>query len=299
MTVTHPRQPGRSAASPAAEALARARDHLLGLQHAAGLVAGRAGDQRHHGRRGPAAAGVPRRPDRRADAGRGPVDRLQAARRRHLGELLRRPRRPVHHGGGLRRAAAGRARAAGAAHGPGGGVDPRPGRDPGHPGVHPDLARPVRRMVLGRPAGHAAGADLPARLVPVQRLRLGVLGAPDHSAADHRRGVPASHAASVRAQRAVASRCRADRARAPGPRKIRLGCRVRRPGPGAARLRAARALILRAGPGRRLRRHPATPGPRRCGRCAAPRSAGAPSGSSPGRRPTAAGAASSRRGCTR
>src|SRR5437763_9644370 len=33
MTVTHPRQLGRSAASPAAEALARARDHLLSLQH--------------------------------------------------------------------------------------------------------------------------------------------------------------------------------------------------------------------------------------------------------------------------
>ncbi|MBO0816630.1 MAG: hypothetical protein J2P30_16000, partial [Actinobacteria bacterium] len=33
MTVTHPRDVGRSAAGPAAEALARARDHLLGLQH--------------------------------------------------------------------------------------------------------------------------------------------------------------------------------------------------------------------------------------------------------------------------
>jgi squalene-hopene/tetraprenyl-beta-curcumene cyclase len=33
MTVTHPRPAGRSAAGPAAEALARARDHLLGLQH--------------------------------------------------------------------------------------------------------------------------------------------------------------------------------------------------------------------------------------------------------------------------
>src|SRR5215471_5532045 len=33
MTVTHPRHAGRSAAGPAAEALARARDHLLGLQH--------------------------------------------------------------------------------------------------------------------------------------------------------------------------------------------------------------------------------------------------------------------------
>jgi squalene-hopene/tetraprenyl-beta-curcumene cyclase len=41
------------------------------------------------------------------------------------------------------------------------------------------------------------------------------------------------------------------------------------------------------------------PEPRRCGRCAGRRSAGARSGSSPGRRPTGAGAASSRRGCTR
>src|SRR5215470_3239093 len=36
MTVTHPRHLGRSAAGPAAEALARARDHLLGLQHGQG-----------------------------------------------------------------------------------------------------------------------------------------------------------------------------------------------------------------------------------------------------------------------
>jgi len=36
MTVTHPRPMGRSAAGPAAEALARARDHLLGLQHGEG-----------------------------------------------------------------------------------------------------------------------------------------------------------------------------------------------------------------------------------------------------------------------
>ena len=33
MTVTHPRSLDRSAVGPAAEALARARDHLLGLQH--------------------------------------------------------------------------------------------------------------------------------------------------------------------------------------------------------------------------------------------------------------------------
>src|SRR5487761_943913 len=36
MTVTHPRPVGRSAAGPAAEALARARDHLLGLQQEQG-----------------------------------------------------------------------------------------------------------------------------------------------------------------------------------------------------------------------------------------------------------------------
>ena len=40
-------------------------------------------------------------------------------------------------------------------------------------------------------------------------------------------------------------------------------------------------------------------GPGRCGRCAAPRCAGARSGSSPGRSGTAAGAGSSRPGCTR
>ena len=44
------------------------------------------------------------------------------------------------------------------------------GRHPRHPGVHPDLAGPVRRVVLGRPAGHAARADLPAQLVPAERL---------------------------------------------------------------------------------------------------------------------------------
>jgi squalene-hopene/tetraprenyl-beta-curcumene cyclase len=36
MTVTQPRHAGRSAAGPAAEALARARDHLIGLQHEQG-----------------------------------------------------------------------------------------------------------------------------------------------------------------------------------------------------------------------------------------------------------------------
>ena len=169
-------------------------------------------------------------------------------------------------------------------------VDPRPGRNPGHPGVHPDLARPVRRMVLGRPAGDAAGADLPARLVPVQRLRLGVLGAADHRPADHRRGVPASHAASVWPQRTLA-----------GGRPERR----RRWGAGTGRRTLAGPPCSAAWTGRctatsGARTPPRTLRRRRCGpRCAAPRSAGAPSGSSPGRRPTAAGAASSRRGCTR
>ena len=55
------------------------------------LVAGRAGDQRHHGRRGPAAAGVPADPDAGADRRGGPLDQVPAARRRHLGQLRGRP----------------------------------------------------------------------------------------------------------------------------------------------------------------------------------------------------------------
>ena len=57
---------------------------------------------------------------RDGDRGGGALDRLSAARRRDLGQLQRRRRRPVHDRRGLRRAAAGRRRAGRAAHGHGG-----------------------------------------------------------------------------------------------------------------------------------------------------------------------------------
>ena len=86
----------------------RAVSHLTGAAGPGRLVAGRAGDQRHDGRRGPAAARVPRHPDGGGDRGGGALDQVPAASRRDLGELPRRRRRPVHHGRGVRGAAAGR-----------------------------------------------------------------------------------------------------------------------------------------------------------------------------------------------
>ena len=153
-------------------------------------MAGRARDQRDHGRRGPAAARVPRPARRRRGRGGGPLDPVPAAGRRHLGQLLRRARRPVHHGGGLPGPAAGRRRAGRAAHEAGPGLDHRAGRRRGDPRVHPDLAGPVRPVVVGRPAGHPARADLPAVLVPAQHLRLGLLGAADDRGAGRGPVVP-------------------------------------------------------------------------------------------------------------
>ena len=74
------------------------------------LVEGRAAHERDHGRRGPAAAAVPRHPaDGRARAGR-TLDPLPATDRRYVGQLRGRSGRPVHHGRGVRRAAPGRRR---------------------------------------------------------------------------------------------------------------------------------------------------------------------------------------------
>ena len=93
MTITHPRPPGEAAIrDAAAQALGRARDHLAGLQHGQGWWQGEletnvtmdAEDLMLREFLGIRTAG--------ADRGGGQVDRVQAARRRHLGELLRRPR---------------------------------------------------------------------------------------------------------------------------------------------------------------------------------------------------------------
>ena len=87
-------------------------------------------------------------------------------------------------------------------------------RHRGQPGVHADLAGAVRPVVLGRPAGDAAGDDLPAEVVPAQRLRLGLLGPADRGAADRRRGAAPGAAAGRGARRAAHRRDRA--AAAPG-----------------------------------------------------------------------------------
>ncbi len=119
MTVTHPRSLDRSAVGPAAEALARARDHLLGLQHDEGWW------------QGELETNVTMDAEDlllREFLGVRTAEQTQAAARwiasqqRDDGTWANFYGGP-HHGGGLRRAAAGRARAAGAAHGPRGGID--------------------------------------------------------------------------------------------------------------------------------------------------------------------------------
>ena len=140
---------------------------------------------------------------RRTNSSGRALDPLAAARRRHLGELRGRPGRPVDDHRGLRRAAAGRRRRRRAAPEAGPRVHPRQRRHRSQPGVHPDLAGAVRRVVVGRPAGDAAGADPAAELGAAQRLRLGVLGPADRRA-DHRRGDAApGPSAAVRPGRAA------------------------------------------------------------------------------------------------
>ena len=200
----------------------------------------------------------------------GPLDPVAAARRRHLGDVLRRPARTVHHDRGVRRAAAGRRPRRRRAHAPRRRLRPGARRHRGQPRLHPDLAGAVRAVVVGRPARHAARADVPAEPGPAERVRLGVLGAADDRPADDPRLAASRPAPAVRPGRAA--RRRAPRA---GPPRAGAGCSTRSTAP---------CTCTRSGP---------------CGRCGAPRCAAPPSGSSRGRRPTAAGAASSRRGCTR
>ena len=240
------------------------------------LVEGRARDQRDDGRRGPAAAGVPRHPrprrrPTRRPAGSGPSSATTAPGRPSTAGPATCPppsRRGSRCGWPATTAdAAAHARRPPSSSAASGGIE----RDPG---VHPDLAGAVRAVVLGRPARPAAGADLPAEVVPAQHLRLGLLGPADHRAADRRRRrlrpVPA---AAVRRRRAAHR---------------------------AAPRTAAPPLWTWAGAFQRLdgsctryARHPVRPLRRRAMRRAArvdPRPAG-------GRR--VAGAASSRPGCTR
>ena len=143
----------------------RARDRLLGLQDEAGWWKGDLRDQRDHGRRGPAAAAVPRHPYRGADRRQprrwirsqqradgswatfhgGPGD-LSTTIEAYIGAAARRRRRPT------RRTWCGRGRF-------------RPGEHGGierQPGLHPLLAGALRPLALARPARGAAGAGAAA-----------------------------------------------------------------------------------------------------------------------------------------
>ena len=81
------------------------------------MVEGRARDERHDGRRGHAAARVPRRfASRRRPSGRPPWIRSKQRERRLLDQLLRRARRPLDDRRGLCRAAARRRRSRARAH---------------------------------------------------------------------------------------------------------------------------------------------------------------------------------------
>ena len=94
-------------------------DALFGMQHARRLVEGRARHQRDDGRRGPVAAPVPRHArSRRWPRPQRGVDPLEAARRRHVGDVPRRARRPVDDRRGVRRAAPRRRRRRRPAHAP-------------------------------------------------------------------------------------------------------------------------------------------------------------------------------------
>ncbi len=150
MTITHPRPSGQAATRDAAAgALSRAREHLLALQHDQGWWQGEletnvtmdAEDlllREFLGIRTPEQTQAAARwiASKQRDDGTwanfygGPGDLSTTVEAyvvlRLAGHLPRHP-----------------------AHGQGGGVDPGPGRGPGHPGVHPDLAGPVRPVVVG------------------------------------------------------------------------------------------------------------------------------------------------------
>ncbi|CAM5296246.1 hypothetical protein SNARM312S_07097 [Streptomyces narbonensis] len=164
---------------------------------------GRPGDQRHHGRRGPPPPPVPRHPRRRHPPRRRAPHPPRTAGGRGLGHLLRRTRRGLRHRRGLCRPAARRGPARGPAHGPRLRMGARPRRYRRSPGLHPDLAGPLRLVALGGPARTAPRAALPAEVVPAQHLRLRLLGTADDRAA-HRgfreapgppRALPAGRAA--------------------------------------------------------------------------------------------------------
>ena len=285
MTVTHARSGGSPALSGAESALASARDHLLSRQHDEGWWQGELETNvtmdaedlllREF-------LGV-RTEEETAAAARWIA--VPAARRRDLGQLLRRPRRPVHHGRGLRGAAAGRA----------------PARAPAHMARAASWIRAEGGIAATRVFtriwlalfGQWSWDDLP--VMPPEMVYLPAwfpLNVYDWACWARQTIVPLTVVGSLRPVRSLPF----------GLDEIRLaqppGQPARKPAQAADRTGWALAFgeLDRALHGYASA---TAGGPGRCGRCAAPRCAAAPSGSSPGRSRTAAGAGSSRRGSTR
>ena len=269
--------PRRSTPSPASRrrrALERGRAHLLALQHGRRLLEGRARDQRHDGRRGPAAAPVPRHPRRGRDARDGGLDPLAAARRRRL--VATYPGGPSDLSTTVEaytRAASGRRPA-------------RRGRTCGAPPSACATAAASRRRASSRASGWRSsasgrGGELPA--LPPELILLPSwfpLNIYDFGCWARQTIVPLTVVAAHRPARALGFSLAELRTGARRER-ARLAAQLGRPLPGAR----PRAPPLRAA---------AAAAPAR-----ARRSRSAPSGSCAARRPTAAGAASSRPGSTR
>ena len=259
------RGPGGTGARLRASALAPGRRRL---------VAGRAADERHDGRRGHAPARVPGRPPCRRDRALGRLDPLPAARRRHLGELPRRPRRAVDDDRGLLGAAARRRRARGASTCAAAAefIRAQGGLERARVFTHVWLA------LFGLWSWERVPA-LPPEIVllpgvgAAERLRLRLLGAPDDRRAVARQSPPAGAPAAVRPRRA------APPGRSPSGRRVRpiairglVGCAAARArwlasaaGPASLRAYERRPIApvapARARPGRALDRAP--PGGRR------------------------------------
>ena len=150
------------------------------------------------------------------------VDPRPAARRRHVGDVHRRPRRPVDDGRGVRRAAPRRRSAGSRAHGEGGGLRARRRRPGAGTGLHAHVAGPRRAVVMGPDPGAAAGADPAPASRPAEHLRLRLLGAPDDRRAHRGRRPPPDPAAPVRSRRAAHRRPTAGAAvAAHGRRQVR------------------------------------------------------------------------------
>ncbi len=252
------------------EALDRARGHLLSLQHADGWWKGELETnvtidsedlflRRYLGTRGCA-----------RDGGDGPLDPREAARGRHLGDLLRRCRRPLDDRRGVRGAAARGRPVRRGAHAARGRVRARRGRDRADARVHANVAVAALALAVGGGAGDPARADPAPAARTALDLLVRLLGAADDRRALGRLGA----AAGRRRCRSGSTSC----GRAQG--------RSRRPTPGAARSASSTGDSTATSDARSARS-----GGARCGRRSA--------GSSSARSATARGAASSRRGSGR